>query len=346
MTRTTISETAFGQLPDGRKARLFTLSNGKLRVAITSYGARLVSIETPDRHGRMGHVLLGFDDVAAYAAAGGSFGAFLGRYANRIANGSFSIDGETYHLATNENGNTLHGGPIGFSQTLWDGAIENDTLVLTHTSPNGDQGFPGTLTTRAEYRLIDDRLHIELEAATDRPTVINLSSHPYFNLAGVAQHDILHHELTINAETYLPTDSRQIPTGEFRPVAHTQFDFRTPRPFNAQIRDNNPQLHLARGYDHCFVLNAGDQPAATVRDPHSGRILEVFTNQPGLQVYSGNSLDGSVIGRNGIAFRQSAAFALEAQNFPNAPNNPGFPNSVLRPGEKYDHMIAYRFSTD
>jgi aldose 1-epimerase len=346
MNKTTISESDFGSLPDGRTASLFTLSNGRLRVAVTTYGARLVSIETPDRHGRLGHVLLGFDDVAAYDSAGGSFGAFLGRYANRIANGRFAIDGDIFQLAVNENGNTLHGGPIGFSRTFWDGAIAGDTLVLTHTSPAGDQGFPGTLTTRAEYRLIDDRLHIELEATTDRPTVINLSSHPYFNLAGVDRHDILHHELAINAETYLPTDSRQIPTGEFRSVANTEFDFRAPHPFNAHIRANDPQLLIARGYDHCFVLQPGDGPAATVRDPHSGRVLELFTNQPGLQVYSGNSLDGSVVGRNGIALRQSAAFALEAQNFPDAPNKPGFPNAVLRPGEKYDHMIAYRFSTD
>jgi len=340
-----ITSGPFGQLPDGRAAQVFTLANDTLRVQVTNYGARLVSIETPDRHGRMGHVLLGFDDVAEYDAAGGSFGAFLGRYANRIAGGKFSIDGKTYQLATNENGSTLHGGPIGFARTFWDAETTGETLRLTHVSPDGDQGFPGTLTTRAEYRLLNDRLHIELQATTGRPTIVNLSSHPYFNLAGIAGHDILGHELQVRASRFLPTDHRQIPTGEIADVAGTPFDFRAPKTFGAQIRHAETQLLIARGYDHCLVLDEGDGPAATVYDPVSGRCLELFTNQPGLQIYSGNSLDGSVVGRGSIALRQSCGFALEAQNFPDAPNHPHFPNAVLRPGEAYDHMIAYRFFT-
>jgi aldose 1-epimerase len=344
MTGTKITTTPFGALPDGRPATLYTLDNGHLRVAITNFGARLVSIETVDRHGRLGHVLLGFEDVAAYASAGGSFGAFLGRYANRIAGGRFSIDGEMFQLAVNENGNTLHGGPVGFAQTFWDGTIEGDKLVLIHISPDGDQGFPGTLTTRAEYFLSADRLHIELVATTDKPTIINLSSHPYFNLGGFHDHDIFGHELTVRAAHFLPTDKQQIPTGEVLSVAGTPFDFRSKKPFGREIRDAEQNLLIARGYDHCFVLDARDGPAATVHDPYSGRTLEIFTNQPGLQVYSGNSLDGSIIGRHRKTFRQSSAFALEAQNFPDAPNHKNFPNAILRPGETYDHMIEYRFT--
>jgi aldose 1-epimerase len=346
MRRTSIKSRPFGQLPDGRAARLFTLSNGALRVAVTDFGARLVSIETPDRDGRLGHILLGFDDVAVYQAAGGSFGAVLGRYANRIAGGRFFLDGKTHQLAVNEQGNTLHGGPVGFAQTFWTAKVQGDTLALTHISPDGDQGFPGSLTTRAEYRLLDNELRIDLSATTDRPTIVNLSSHPYFNLAGVAAHDILDHRLRLRANACLPTDSRQIPTGELAAVTNTPFDFRTERAFGARIRVANPQLQIARGYDHCFVLEQGDGPAAAVHDPVSGRRLEVFTNQPGLQVYSGNSLDGSVLGRGGIAYRQSAGFALESQNFPDAPNHANFPSAVLRPGETYEHMIAYRFHVE
>jgi len=345
MSHSSITNAPFGALPDGRDAQIFTLSNDKLRVRVTNYGARLVSIETPDREGRMGHVLLGFEDVAAYDAAGGSFGAFLGRYANRIADGKFSIDGEVFQLATNENGSTLHGGPIGFARTFWDAKIACDTLVLTHVSPDGDQGFPGSLRTRAEYRLLDDRLHIELQATTDLPTIVNLSSHPYFNFSGVERHDVLGHAVQVRASKFLPTDARQIPTGEIADVAGTPFDFRAPKMFGADIRCAEPQLLIARGYDHCFVLDEGDGPAARVYDSVSGRCLDLFTNQPGLQIYSGNSLDGSIVGRGSLALRQSCGFALEAQNFPDAPNHTNFPNAILRPGETYDHMIAYRFFT-
>jgi len=345
MSAVTIEKTPFGALPDGRTADLLTLSNAFLRVAVTTYGARLVSIETPDRHGNWGHVLLGFDNVEAYDQAGGSFGAFLGRYANRIAGGRFAIDGQTHQLATNENGNTLHGGPVGFANTFWDAEIAGDTLILRHTSADGDQGFPGTLTTRAEYSLSGDRLCIELEATTDKPTIVNLSSHPYFNLAGVGHYEIFDHQIQIRADSFLPTDRRQIPTGVFAPVAGTPFDFRAAKPLGRNIREADPQLLIARGYDHCLVLAGGDGPAATVHDPRSGRCLALFTNQPGLQLYSGNSLDGSLVGRGCVTLRQSSAFALEAQNFPDAPNHENFPSAVLRPGQKYDHMIAYRFFT-
>lgn len=343
----------FGRLPDGRAASLHTLENGRLRVRITDFGARMVSIEAPDRDGRSGHVLLGLDDAASYATAGGSFGAVLGRCANRIGGGQFELDGQVYRLATTGGGNTLHGGPEGFGLVPWQVAEaeggDAPRLALSLHSPDGDQGFPGALDARAEYRLDGDTLLLELTATTDRPTMINLSAHPYFNLGDAAQHDILGHEVTIHAGDFLPTDAQQIPTGERRPVQGTPFDFRQSRTIAARIREADPQLLHGRGYDHCFVLD-GDagalRPAARARDPASGRVVEVLTTQPGLQFYSGNSLNGAVVGRGGVAYRQSAGFAFEAQNFPDAPNRPDFPSAVLRPGERYRQVIAYRFAVE
>ena len=342
----------FGSLQDGRAASVHTLDNGRLRVRITDYGARMVSIEMPDRGGGRSHVLLGLQDAAAYASAGGSFGAILGRCANRIGGGKFELDGRTYHLATNDRGNTLHGGPAGFGEVVWrvEDAQGGDAprLVLSHMSLDGDEGFPGALTAHASYSLDGDTLRLVLEASTDQPTVVNLSAHPYFNFAGVAHHDILSHEVTIHAAAFLPTDAKQIPTGEVRPVAGTPFDFRQPLALGARIREADPQLLLGLGYDVCFALHGGeaDQPrlAASARDPASGRGIEILTTQPGLQLYSGNMLNGSVVGRDGVAFRQSAGFAFEAQGFPDAPNHPEFPSAVLRPGMAYRQVIAYRFT--
>ncbi len=342
----------FGSLPDGRAASVHTLDNRRLRVRITDYGARMVSIEMPGHDGTRRHVLLGLDGVSAYAAAGGSFGAVLGRCANRIGGGRFELDGRTYNLATNDRGSTLHGGPVGFGQVLWQliEAQGGDApgLVLSHVSPDGDQGFPGTLTAQATYRLDADTLWLTLEASTDQPTVVNLSAHPYFNFAGVERHDILSHEVSIHAGRFLPTDARQIPTGERRPVADTPFDFRHPLALGVHIRLGDPQLLHGRGYDVCFALDGGEterpRPVATARDPASGRGVEILTTQPGLQLYSGNSLNGSVVGRDGVAFRQSAGFAFEAQGFPDAPNHPDFPSAVLRPGMRYRQVIGYRFT--
>ncbi len=323
-------------------ARLFTLESAGLRVRITNYGARMVAIEAPDRDGAFGHVLLGFDSATAYQQAGGSFGAILGRYANRIAQGRFMLDGVTRQLAVNDAGGTLHGGPEGFARRLWQvEGFSADTLALRLLSPDGDQGFPGALTASVTYRLAHDTLRITLTASTDRPTVCNLSAHPYFNLAG--QGDVLAHDIRIAAARFLPTDARQIPTGEIRPVAGTVFDFRAPRRLGARIRAPDAQLLIGRGYDHCFVLDDGAALAASAFHATSGRLLEVFTSQTGLQFYSGNSLDGSVAGRSG-AFRQTDGFAFEAQVFPDAPNRPSFPSTVLRPGETYRQTIAYRFT--
>ncbi len=326
-------------------ASIHVLENAVLRVVITNYGGRIMSLLAPDRSGQRADVVLGFDEVASYAVAGGSFGALLGRCANRIAQGCFTIDGHSYELSKNNDGATLHGGTVGFSKVFWD--VENtnsDELKLRHISPDGDQGFPGELSVIAHYTLVENALRLELSATTTKPTPVSLSGHSYFNLAGHG--DILSHQIKIAADHYLPTDAKQIPTGELRPVSDTPFDFRQPLCIGAHIREVDQQLMLARGYDHCFVLqNDPEMPAARAFDPASGRVLELFTSQPGLQFYTGNNLNGSVAGRRG-AFRQSDGFALEAQGFPNAINEPGFPSPILRPGETYRQSIIYRFAVD
>jgi aldose 1-epimerase len=350
MTRS-LSFEPFGSLPDGTAARLYTLQNDTLRVRISDFGGRMVSIEAPDRHGKRDHVLLGFDTVAAYRANGGAFGALLGRYANRIAGASVTLDGQTYPLSKNNGEATLHGGAAGFDKLLWQvGMAEAEpqpTLVLTHVSPDGDQGFPGEVSVQARYELGAESLSLTFEARTTKPTVINLSAHPYFNLGGCLAGDILSHELTIMGDAFLPTDAGQIPTGEIRKVAGTPFDFRSPTLVGACIRQADPQLFHGLGYDHCFVLGAsgGEKPELAVRlhDPVSGRVLEIHTDQPGLQVYSANKLSGAFAGHDGVIYRQSAGLALEAQGFPDAPHQAGFPSAVLRPGEIYRRVIIYRF---
>jgi aldose 1-epimerase len=343
----------FGHLPDGRAASLFTLENHQLRVCITDFGGRMVSIEAPDRAGHRDHVLLGFENVAAYNDYGGSFGCLLGRYANRIAGASFTLDGKTWQLPKNNGDATLHGGPLGFNRVFWTVSAADaepvPTLILTHVSPDGDQGFPGEVTAQATYRLEADTLSLTLEARTTKPTVINLSAHPYFNLGGPLRGDVLGHEVTIAAEAFLPTDSAQIPTGDISPVAGTPFDFRTPALLGARIRQPDPQLFHGQGYDHCFVLGtevrAAPSPAIRVVDAESGRVLEIVTDQPGIQVYTGNKLAGTFAGHTGVVYRQSAGLALEPQDFPDAPHHTNFPSTVLRPAEVYRRTIRYRFTT-
>ena len=333
----------FGQLPDGRAATLYTLRNDHLHVRITDFGGRMVSIEAPDRDGRPEHVLLGFSNVAAYADYGGSFGTLLGRYANRIAGGRFTLDGQTWSLSKNSGGNTLHGGAIGFNRVFWAAtAATASTLVLTHISPDGDQGFPGEVTATATYTLEGDALSLTLEATTTKPTVLNLSAHPYFNLGGPSRGDVLGHEVAVAADAYLPTDAAQIPTGELRSVAGTPFDFRQATPLGSRIRQPDEQLFHGLGYDHCFVLGSSG-PAIRVRDPVSARTLEIDTDQPGIQVYTGNKLTGAFAGHGGVVYRQAAGLALEPQDFPDAPNKPNFPSTVLRPNQRYRRTIRYRF---
>lgn len=338
----------FGHTPDGAAASVYTLSAGALRVQITNFGGRMVSIEAPDRTGKPGHVLLGFGSAEEYAKAGGAFGALLGRCANRIGGGAFTLDGQQYRLAVNEGNNTLHGGPRGFDKLLWtvESAADRE-LVLSLTSPDGDQGFPGALSVRATYRLDEHALTLDLEADTTRPTIVNLSAHPYFHLAGAENGDALGHQAMIAADAFLPTDAAQLPTGEIRPVAGTVFDFRQPETLGSRIRRSDQQLLHGKGYDHCFVLRqpnqGGPHLAARITEPDSGRVLDVLTTQPALQLYSGNKLDGSAVGHDGVIYRQAAGFALEAQGFPDAVHQDGFPSTVLRPGQKYRAAIIYRF---
>lgn len=338
----------FGPMPDGRQTQLYTLQNDRLRVRVTDYGGRMVSLQAPDRGGTHDHVLLGFPTVDGYLHKSSSFGTLLGRYANRIGGGAFTLDGQTHVLSKNSGTATLHGGAEGFSKHLWDvvhtATDPLPTLVLKHCSPDGDQGFPGEVTVQATYQLDADTVSLTFEAATTKPTVINLSVHPYFNLGGTGSGHILDHEATIAADAYLPTDADQIPTGEIRTVAGTPFDFRHPTMIGARIRQPDPQLFHGLGYDHCFVLRP-NEPAIRLLDPASGRVLEVHTDQPGLQVYSANKLTGSFAGHGDVVYRQSAGLALEPQEFPDAPNHPNFPSATLRPGETYRRVIRYRFTT-
>jgi aldose 1-epimerase len=338
----------FGQTADGQSAALYTLQNEHVRVRVTDFGGRVVSVETPDKDGRRNHILLGFDSVAHYVSAGGAFGALLGRNANRIAGGYFTLDGRTYQLSKNEGGSTLHGGKVGFDKVFWHvDAFDSSKLVLGHISPDGDQGFPGELTVHAAYHLTGHTLAVTLEATTTKATPVSLSAHPYFNLAGLSAANMLDHEITIAADHFLPTDAKQIPTGEIRRVDGTPFDFRKPVPAGARIYQADAQLLNGKGYDHYFVLekSTGTTPrfAARARHPQSGRVLEIFTTQPGTQFYTGNNLNGSVSGRGG-AYRQSAGFAFEPQGFPDAPNQAKFPTTVLRPEATYREIIQYSFT--
>lgn len=346
MNKPNLNGESFGRTPDGRPASLYTLENEHLCVRITDYGGRMASLEAPDRDGARTPVALGFDTVEDYVTAGKPFGALLGRTSNRIAGGRFFLDGGRYDLVKNEGDHTLQGGGV-FGKVLWEvAAARVSELVLTHVSADGDQGYPGELEIRATYRLEGATLWLELEARTSKPTVVSLSAHPYFNLRGVDAGSVLDHEFTIAANAFLPTDAKQIPTGERRDVTATPFDFRRPMTAAARIRQPDPQLLYAKGYDHYFILDPAENEAprfaARATDPVSGRSLDILTTQPGLQFYTGNNLDGTIAGRGGI-YRQSAAFSFEPQGFPNAPNQRDFPSVVLRPDEVYRHSIGYAF---
>lgn len=334
----------------GRAARLFTLQSDLLTARITDYAGALVSLEAPDRSGARDHIVLGFGDVAGYIDNRGSFGALLGRNANRIADGRIVIDGRVYELSKNENGATLHGGADGFGKRFWS-VLEFDAqhLTLALVSPDGDQGFPGAITAEATWSVVGGDLSLCFVARTTKPTPLSLSAHPYFNLDGPLARDCLDHQVEIFADTYLPTDQKQIPAGDVATVANTPFDFRHARNIGERIREPKPQLCYGRGYDHYFVLPEGDtgalRLAARVRGACSSRVLQILTTQPGVQFYTGNNLDGSAPGRGGL-HRQSSGFAFEPQGFPNAPNQPNFPSTILRPGEIYRQTIVYRLAVD
>lgn len=339
----TINEESFGTLEDGRQASIFTLKNAKdLEVKVTNYGGTITSIRTPDEDGNMDNVVLGFDSLAKYTAGVPYFGAIVGRYANRIEDGTFSIDNQQYNLATNDGDNHLHGGKKGFDKRLWDAQVKGNKLRLTYTSEDGEEGYPGNLNVTVSYSLTNDNeLWIEYEATTDKATPVNLTNHSYFNLSGHPDSTILDHQLKIKANRYTSVNDELIPTGEIVKVEGTPFDFTEFHKIGARIDK------VEGGYDHNFVLNRSPEDslihAATVYEPNSGREMKVYTTQLGLQFYSGNFLDGSMKGPNGAPFVKHAAFCLETQHFPNSPNEPDFPSTILQPGEKYHQLTIYRF---
>ncbi len=351
--RPDITKDLFGTLSDGTKVWRYTLTSGVLRVRIITYGGIVQQLEAPDRHGHKADVVLGFPDLASYVnknSPGPYFGALIGRYANRIAKGTFTLDGKTYHLPINNGQNSLHGGTTGFDSKVWTATPSKSrdavSLKLTLTSPDGDNGYPGTLKASAMYTLSGNRLRIDYGATTDKPTIVNLTNHSYWNLSGEGSGDIYRHLLQINASHYTPTDSTQIPTGQIAPVAGTPFDFRHPTAIGARIREGDQQLAYGQGYDHNWVLDgSGFRFAARVTDPDSGRVLSVYTDQPGIQFYSGNFLDGTLYGTSGRQYRQSDGLALETQHFPDSPNHPNFPSTVLRPGQTYRTATVFEFST-
>jgi aldose 1-epimerase len=342
MPPTAITRSAFGRLPDGRDASLFTLRNaGGMAATITDFGGIVTALHAPGRDGEHANVVLGFDTLAPYLADSPYFGALIGRYGNRIAGGRFTLDGEVFQLGVNNGANHLHGGARGFDKVLWDARIDGRVLVLHYVSVDGEQGYPGTLDVTAEYELLDtDELVLRVRATTDRATPVNITQHSYFNLAG--EGDILGHALTLHAETFTPIDDGLIPLGTRVPVAGTPFDFRGPRAIGERIGLPDKQLRHGAGYDHNFVLDrdagAGLQLAARVCEPVSGRVLELFTREPGVQFYSGNFLDGK------LGFAHRSGFCLEPQHFPDSPNQPGFPNTILRPGAEYTTESRWRFS--
>jgi aldose 1-epimerase len=347
-----ISQRPFGATGDGTAVTLYTLTNRHgLTAAITTYGGILVSLRTPDRDGHLGEVTLGFDTLEPYLAGHPYFGALIGRYGNRIAGGAFTLDGVTYALARNNGPNHLHGGRRGFDKVVWAAepgeAPGGDRLRLTYRSPDGEEGYPGALDVTVVYRLTDDdALELDYTATTDRPTVLNLTQHTYFNLAGGG--DILGHQIQLRAGHFLPVDATLIPTGERRPVRGTLMDFTAPMAIGARLGADDEQLRQANGgYDHTWVLAGGaaGEPAVWLVEPGSGRAMEVVTTQPGVQFYTGNMLDGSLRGRDGQVYAKHHGLCLETQHFPDSPNRPQFPSTVLRPGEVYRQTTSYRFST-
>ena len=351
-SKSVISNEAFHKLVGGKQVDLFTLKNKNgLEMTVTNYGGRVVSLIVPDKNGKMEDIVLGFDNLEGYQGKSETFfGAAIGRYGNRIAKGSFTIDSLNYKLAINNPPNALHGGPGGFFAKVWDAVQKAENEVeLTLVSPDMEEGYPGELKVTMNYRLTDaNEFSITYRAETSKPTVINLTNHSFFNLHGAGNGDILDHVLYINANKYTPVDSMLIPTGKIDSVAGTPFDFNTPVAVGARINDKNEQLRFGLGYDHNFVLNKLDGKeialAASVYEPQSGRFMEVFTTEPGVQFYCGNFLNGKDAGKQNKQYNYRSALCLETQHFPDSPNHPEFPSVVLRPGEIYNSVCIYKFS--
>ncbi len=351
----TIERQAFGKTADGAPIDLYTLTNDKgVEVRIMTYGGIVVSLQVPDRDGKLADVVLGYDNLEGYLRDNPYFGALIGRYGNRIAEGRFTLNGTSYQLAQNNGENHLHGGVVGFDKRIWKakGVTSKDDvgLQLTYLSHDGEEGYPGNLSVTVVYMLTNNNeLRIDYAAITDMDTIVNLTQHSYFNLAGAGTGNILSHELMLNADRFTPVDKGLIPTGELRSVRGTPMDFTKLTSIGARIDQQDEQLRFGLGYDHNWVLSNGGGKlalAARVIEPISGRVMEVYTTEPGIQFYSGNFLDGSIVGKGGEVYAHRYGFCLEAQHFPDSPNKPHFPSVVLHPGEKYRQTTIYKFSTE
>jgi aldose 1-epimerase len=347
-----VKKQAYTKMSDGTQVDLYTLTNANgMQAGIINYGGTVVSLTAPDRNGKYADVVLGMDDLAGYQKATAFFGALIGRYGNRIGHAQFTLDGNTYKLPANDNGNTLHGGPQGFDKRVWTAVPgigpDGQTLELTYVSKDSEMGFPGNLTAKVVYTLTPkNELKIDYTATTDKPTVVNLTNHSYFNLAGQGEGDVLGHEVMINADRFTPVDAGLIPTGELKPVAGTPFDFTKPTAIGARIEANDEQIKFGKGYDHNWVLNKTGNDlskAAEVSEPKTGRVMEVWTTEPALQFYTGNFLDGTLTGK-GKTYPRRGAFCMETQHYPDSPNKPAFPTTELKPGATYHTTTLYRFS--
>jgi len=355
-----VARSPFGTTREGKAVSVYTLKNARgIEVRVIDYGGIILSLRAPDRAGRFADIVLGFDSLADYERSSPYFGSLIGRFGNRIAGGRFTLDGKTYTLARNNGPNHLHGGLKGFDKVVWDvtpfergGDSVGGGLVLRYTSPDGEEGYPGTLRATVTYTLTNqNELIFDYEATTDRATPVNLTQHSYFNLAGDGSGDILGHVVTLNAARFTPVDSTLIPTGTITSVSGTPFDFRAPTRIGARIGQNDEQLRRGLGYDHNFVLDTsgstGPPPtlAARVEEPSSGRLMEIYTTEPGLQFYSGNFLDGTLRGKGGVVYGHRYGFVMETQHFPDSPNHPAFPSTILRPGQQYRSRTIFKFGT-
>ena len=345
-----VTREPFGETTDGRPVDAFIFENSRgIKVKLINYGAAIVSVEVPDRHGNMADVVLGFDDMEGYQGADNPFfGACCGRYANRIAGGRFTLDGVDYSLAVNNGPNTLHGGQVGFDKKMWGAEVVDDAVRMSMTSPDGEEGYPGTLVMEVTYTLTSsNELVVDYRATTDKATPVNLTQHAYFNLKDAGASNILGHELMIAADGFTPVGATLIPTGEIAPVEGTPFDFTNPHSIGERIGADHPQMVFGGGYDHNWVLNgtaaAGMTLAARVHEPTTGRTLEIRTTEPAIQFYSGNFLDGTLAGKDGVVYQHRTGFCLETQHYPDSPNQPGFPSTILHPGEEYSTRTVFRF---
>ena len=343
-----VTKQAFGKTDLGTPVEIYTLKSNSVEARIMTYGGIMVSLKTPDKSGKIADVVLGYDTLEGYLPGNKAyFGALIGRYANRIAKGRFSLDGVSYQLPTNDGPNSLHGGTRGFDKAVWQAKEIPDGVELTHVSPDGDMGYPGKVTATVRYTLKGSTLRIEYSATTDKNTVINLTNHSYFNLHGQGSGTILDHQLELNASHYTPGDPTLIPTGEIATVEGTPFDFRKMTAIGSRIDEKNEQLVRAKGYDDNWVLDNGGKfaEAAELYDPSSGRVLQVWTDQPGIQFYSGNFLDGTIKGKNGNVYQHRSGMCLETQHYPDSPNRKNFPSAELTPGQNYHTVTEFRFST-